>query len=174
MHRIIILITLLSFIATQSILAQQCNQYQIHIIESVSEIYDVSDDIYETKIELNRLVTNLKDDKPVLNYQGVEEQLKSMKNNIGLTETSLEIALSNADMCGCLNGQIQSDELLVEIDKLKDYSKELLKLLKSIKKIDDFDEIAEMFDNIDKLLNDSNEICEKVSEKAVKSQNICY
>jgi hypothetical protein len=161
-------------IALPSMIFAQCNQYQTQMVESVSAIYETSNSIFEAKVELNRVLDNFKAGETAQSYDELNNYVKLMRENVGATESILEIALSNADMCYCLNGQIQADELLVEIDKLNESSKQAIKLIKSLNKTTEPKVIEKTLTELDTLLYDAYDICEKASEKARNAQNICY
>ncbi len=130
--------------------------------------------MFEAQVELNKILDDFKAGDTELNYDNLNTNVKLVKDNLGIAESVLEVALSNAEMCYCLNGQIQSDELLVMIDEINEKNKTSLKLLKSLKKTTGRDEIEKIFIEIEQLLYDSYQICEKASEKAIDAQDICY
>ncbi len=172
MHKKIILITVFYMLVFFSSKAQ-CNQYQTQLVESVSNLYQISNIIFDARVELNRILDLIESQDSEISYSELNNYAKYIKDNIDVTESVLELALANADMCYCLNGQIQSDELLVMIDNMNDKNKNINKSVKLLKKVIDKQKITDILSEIDTLLNELNQICEKASEKALNAQNIC-
>ncbi len=170
--KVFILLILINFIAVLS--KAQCNDYQYHILESVSNLYDVSNNTYDSFITI-RSAFEAEDYNIMMEYaDSAKDFIELLKSSAYNARTSIDLAYNTAEMCYCLIGQKATGDLSDKADIIYDNSKEISKLYKKCSKTSD-QEIAKRYVfQIMTLLENIQVVCDKASKDCVNAQEACY
>ncbi|MDD2635313.1 MAG: hypothetical protein PHW82_07425 [Bacteroidales bacterium] len=170
--RVLVLMVLVNFVVLHA--KSQCGDYQYHILESVSNLYDVSDNTYDSFIMMRSAFESE-------DYDVMKEYADSAKDYIGLlkssaynSRTSIDLAYNTAEMCYCLNGQKVTADISDSAGIIYDKSKEIHKLYKKCIKTSDKDIAKRYAFQIMQLLENIQSICDKASKDCVNAQEACY
>ncbi|MDY0142451.1 MAG: hypothetical protein RBR97_11220 [Bacteroidales bacterium] len=170
--KVFILLILINFVALLS--KAQCNDYQYHILESVSNLYDVSDNTYDSFIMI-RSAFEAEDYNIMKEYaDSAKDYIELLKSTAYNARTSIELAYNTAEMCYCLNGQKATGNLSDKANIIYDNSKEISKIYKKSLKTSDKEIAKRYIFQIMELLERTQVVCDKASKDCVNAQEACY
>lgn len=173
MKKNIILLIVSTFVLSLSG-KSQCNNYQYHILESVSNIYEVSDNTFEAFILIRSAFESDDFEQMELYVDTAKAYLDLVKTSSYYAKTSIELAYNDAEMCYCLNGQKKTGDISDMIDEMYDKSKEISKLIKKNSKTTDKEISKRYIYQIMEILEYIKPLCDKASKECVNAQEACY
>ncbi|MDD4149006.1 MAG: hypothetical protein PHE33_03155 [Bacteroidales bacterium] len=166
---------LLIFINSFALFAKsQCNNYQYYILESVSNLYDVSNNTYDSFIMIRHAFEE--DDFNLMQEysDSANDYIEMLTSSAYNAKTSIDLAYNAAEMCYCLNGQKEAGDLIDKSDIIYDNSKEIHKLYKKNLKANNKEISKRYIFQIMELLENTQTVCDKASKDCVDAQEACY
>ncbi|MBN2776550.1 MAG: hypothetical protein JXR36_02845 [Bacteroidales bacterium] len=171
----IYLVIIVFFLSGISYLGKaQCGNYQYHILESVSNLYEVSDNTYESFILIRSAFESEDFTEMKLYIDSANTYLDLFRTAAYNSKTSIELAYNDAEMCYCLNGQKKTGDVIDMVDQIYDISKEIRKIVKKNAKATDMEISKRYVYQIKSLLESVQIICDKASEECINAQEACY
>lgn len=172
MKKIITLSILITFVLNINISYAQCNDFQMQMQNAVSGFYDLSDNVFEANVLIDKLVQDVSSEDFSSNLSELKLFVKGIKSNADYLNGDMELALSNAEMCYCRNGQKYTFMLLDDLELINEKTKSISKLLKSTKKAEG-DELIEILSQIDKYLKEVSELSTKAPDNCIIASEAC-
>jgi len=150
----------------------QCDDYQMQIQNAVNGFYELSDNVFEANVLIDKLIQDPNSENFDETLDELKLFIKAINDNVDILDADLAIALSNAEMCYCRNGQKQTFMLIDDLESIGDYVKPILKLIKDAKKASG-DKLISILEQIDSSLAELSEIATKTPEECIIATEAC-